>query len=177
MSSHYKDEEFDVLTALEVARRCETPNLTAIAREYKVDYQRLKRRFKGGSSKSTRQPTNRKLTDEQEDALIEYVKRMDHVGTGARIEMVERSANQILAQAHGDSSTTPPTVGIHWLQRFRERHEDLLLVKQKSMELDRQVSHDPQAFRRYFQMLEQELSSHGIQASGRGSSENVLIVI
>ena len=130
-----------------------------------------------GSSKSTRQPTNRKLTDEQEDALPEYVKRMDHVGAGARIEIVERSANQILAQAHGDSSTTPPTVGIHWLQRFRERHEDLLLVKQKSMELDRQVSHDPQAFRRYFQMLEQELSSHGIQASGRGSSENVLIVI
>ena len=65
---------------------------------------------------------------------------MDRLGVGARLKMVENSADFMLAKTHFDQDP-PPTVGKRWLERFQERHAECISVKQKALDLKRFVSH------------------------------------
>ena len=65
MQSRYHEEEEKIQCALEEAERDTSGkvNIAALAKKHGVDEQRLRRRHKGKSSKITRPPANRKLTD------------------------------------------------------------------------------------------------------------------
>lgn len=56
-------------------------------------------------SRFDRVPTNCKLTDAQEDALENYIKRLDATGTSATLRMVKSSANFLLKNANDDPET------------------------------------------------------------------------
>jgi hypothetical protein len=79
--------EIEANIALALASRdfdTERVNLTALAKEYDVPYLRLKARANGRRSRSTREPTNRALNNEQEAALIIWLQRCDEIGVSAR---------------------------------------------------------------------------------------------
>ncbi|CAD6953869.1 unnamed protein product, partial [Tilletia caries] len=86
MPLSYAELEEKVLTALEEAQAEPRgkPNITAIAKKHGVDAQRLRRRFHGKESKSTRPPTNRKLTDAQEEAILTWIAVLDKLELSAR---------------------------------------------------------------------------------------------
>src|SRR5690606_2708873 len=113
-------------------------NISHAARFYRVPYDRLYRRWKGQPSRSDRPSTNRKLSNEQEQALWLYLKRLDDIGTCALIPIVTDAANFILLRNHDpNAKESPPTVGEKWTRRFLKRHPEFHTVTQKSIEAER----------------------------------------
>ncbi|KAE8213290.1 hypothetical protein CF319_g9184 [Tilletia indica] len=166
MPASYKEEEELILDAVEEAQAIVASgeiklNLSALARKYKVDAQRLARRYAGGESKSTRAPTNRKLTELQEKALLEYIAILDRLEISARMSLIQASADQLLRDAHQDSNTTPPVVGKNWVKNFMKRHPQVHRVKQKPREISR-MTQDRENLSWWFKKLENVVKKQGI---------------
>jgi hypothetical protein len=68
-------------------------------------------------------------------ALITYCNHMDHLCISAELGMVEKVANQLLAWSHTNPTILPPIVGSKWVQRFKWRHLELHMIRQKGQEL------------------------------------------
>ncbi|KAE8224052.1 hypothetical protein CF319_g3001 [Tilletia indica] len=162
MPSKYEEEEERVECAVEEARAVVKPDFSALARKWKVDRLRISRRYQGKNSKSTRAPTNRKLDDDQERALLQYIGILDGLELSARPELVIASANQLLSVAHVGSGP-PPVVGTNWLPNFIKRHEVLHKVKQKSRELTR-MTQDRTTLAKFFKKLKTTVDREGILA-------------
>ena len=84
------------------------PNFKQLAREYGVPYQRLLARLKGRQTRSKRPSTTYKLAKAQDQALYDYIARLDELGVCVRLPMIVSCANYLLQQAH-DSPSPPPT--------------------------------------------------------------------
>jgi len=65
MAEDYYSIENRIQRALDATKREKNPNLSEIARKFDVPYQRLRRRVKGGASRSTRPPAGRRLSESQ----------------------------------------------------------------------------------------------------------------
>ncbi|KAE8233773.1 hypothetical protein CF326_g1192 [Tilletia indica] len=162
-SLQYAAEEDKLQCALEEAQSVapKKPNIASLAKKHGVDEQRLRRRFQGRHSRSTRPPANRKLSNDQENAILAWIHVLDTLELAARPSLIEASANQLLREGHTDSDTLPPTVGENWVRNFIWRHPDLALVKQKSQELLR-MSHDKNTCAKFFHKLKEVIAEHGI---------------
>jgi len=110
----YAQEEMDIAHALYSIGGEPKPNFSALARNFAVPYHRLRRRFSGQPSRSTRTPAGKRLTEVQESELFDQISRSGY-------KNIEHFANQILERDHvGDQS--PQTVNYKWCQRFARRH-------------------------------------------------------
>src|SRR5271155_4274553 len=103
---YYGEEQVD--KALEAFSNGEYASLAAAARAFNLTPRQVQRRHKGGDSRSTRPPTNRRLTADQEIALYAYIEHAGRMGLSPTIAQVEKSANFLLRKAHDDPSTPPP---------------------------------------------------------------------
>ncbi|OCK79505.1 hypothetical protein K432DRAFT_299703 [Lepidopterella palustris CBS 459.81] len=81
----------------------------AVAGELDVPYKRLLTRFHGRLSKSTRPPTNRKLTEEQQSALCRYLGTLGEMYTSATRKQCHATTKS-LARSHGSKLGSLPTV-------------------------------------------------------------------
>jgi hypothetical protein len=63
---------------------------------------------------------------------------------------VSHAANSILRQDHIEEGPAP-TVGDHWPRRFLNRHPELRKAKQKPLELQRKLAHDPVVISNWFE--------------------------
>ena len=100
------------------------PTITAAARAYDVPCGRLQRRVRGGNSKSTK-PSHRALTEEQEQAVADYIGQLEGVETWARLPTIRDVANQMLKKARSDPSAETRIVGECWPRRFLARYPQL----------------------------------------------------
>jgi hypothetical protein len=89
------------------------PNLSKIAREFAVLYQRLRARWNGRKSLNQRVPNSRRLTFAQEDALCKYIDYLDRVAASVNHTQIETAANSILRKAHVNPSIKLPKIGDH----------------------------------------------------------------
>jgi len=114
-SESYEAVEAQIQKAIEhlLESEEESPNLSAVAREFNVPCQRLRAQLNGRESKMKRQAANTKLDKEQELAVCQYLDRLDMIGTSARLQMITSCANAILRDSHCDSILPAPIVGEH----------------------------------------------------------------
>jgi hypothetical protein len=95
--------------------------ITVLATTFDVPYQRLRRRLQGSESRSTRSPTNIRLSSDEEEVLLTYMRRYERLGVHIRVRAVTISANSILRRSH--VGTKPLlTVTTNWTSRFLKRH-------------------------------------------------------
>ena len=130
-------------------------NCSAAARAYDVPERTLQRRWNGGASRSTRASVNKALTDAQEQAIREYIARLDAVNMSARPRMIVGAANYLL-------KFEDRKVGHQWLSRFLKRNPDFHVRKQKPLAADRKNSHNVADMQSYFQKLETAMKEKGI---------------
>jgi Tc5 transposase DNA-binding domain len=123
--------------------------VAVVARAHGADRQRVCRRLKGIGGRTTKKPVNYKLSDVQEAALIQYIRTLDEIGMGIRQEQLVSTANSILKQDYIGGGESP-VVGEHWSYRFLHRHPELYKMKQKPIELERKIAHDPVLIRDWF---------------------------
>lgn len=118
----------------------ERPNIAETAREWNASKHRVHRRLRGIGSRSSRKPTNTKLSEAQRTLLLQHVLNSDERGKPTRYDYVSKVANEVLKEDHKEDSPAP-VVGRHWARRFLDRHPELHEAKPRPGELERKLAH------------------------------------
>jgi Tc5 transposase DNA-binding domain len=147
---------------LEEHEEGERLNVAAKARELGVHKDRLHRRLKGVGPRTGRIAANRKLSAVQEASLMRYILSLDEIGLSIRYDQISSVANAILAEDHTDDGPAP-SIGPHWARRFLSRRPELHKAKQKPLELERKLAHDPEVLSSWFQCFQQLVEQYSVQ--------------
>jgi len=116
------------------------PNIAAMARELDVPIDRLRARFKSRQSRQ-RPPPNRKLREDQEERLCDYLTKVDAMGIAPRYCHLNKYANSILNHSHDDPDTPPPTVSNSSTLRFLKKHPEFHHGKPKTLDINGKIAH------------------------------------
>ncbi|KKA22239.1 hypothetical protein T310_3734 [Rasamsonia emersonii CBS 393.64] len=147
--------ESRIQEALKKASCQKKPNISALAREFDVPRKRLHERFKGRPPRTAKIPRNKVLDDQQEKAIIRWIRQLDSLHSPPTPKMIECCANQILQRNVLSVSKPAPRVGETWVYRFIQRlPDDLHLIKQKPIEKDRLGAEDIGILTHWFDLLE-----------------------
>ena len=160
----YEEVEIRIKAAVSfiLARPDEHINVAEIARTYEIPVARLRGRLQGRQSRQDRPGANRKLSEDQELAVCQYLDRLHTIGTSARIPMVSSCANAILGYGH-TGQDPPPRVGDHWASRFLDRHPEYHIRKRKLIDADRKNAHQPDNIRAWFEKYITVCQEYNIQ--------------
>jgi hypothetical protein len=82
------------------------------AKEFKVNKYRVYRRLKGIGPRSSQKPVNSKLSEVQEETLIQYILCLDEIGQLICYNYISNVANDILKEDYQQDNSTS-TVGAH----------------------------------------------------------------
>ncbi|EED14599.1 conserved hypothetical protein [Talaromyces stipitatus ATCC 10500] len=138
--SLYKAEEDLIAEILGAWQHEKKPNFSELSRKYGVSRKKLSRRWNGLPSRSTRPPTNRVLSLDQEKAIFLWLEYLDNIGASPTSEQIEASANYLLAKDFTGSGE-PPRVGKMWTYDFQNRlPEKYVRIIQKPQEKERTAS-------------------------------------
>ena len=176
MSENYAEIEERVQSACKRYFENEEPNIALLARDYAVPQGRLRARIHGRPSKSARPACNQLLSEAEELAVCLYLKRLDTIGTSARILMLTGCANAILSRrdkshfsySNSESESNFTTleesrkVGPNWTAQFLERHPEFHIRKQKTLDIDRKKAHNPDDLLEWFRGYKSICDEYGV---------------
>ena len=98
------EQEGSVLLAIEDIRNKQIPSVAAAATEFNIPRSTLRRRLAGATNRSETRANNHKLTEIEEQSLIQWVVSMDTRGAPPRQSHMEVMANLLLTER----GLTPP---------------------------------------------------------------------
>ncbi len=122
------------------------PTAVAAAADHGVKVRTLQRRLQGYGSLYTRSINSKTLNPAQEQALFEYIYRLDRIGMSPTPKMLRSSANYIL-RCHDQADRQ---VGPNWVTRFLQRNPHLLKRKQNPLAVERKLTQDVETMERHF---------------------------
>ena len=114
---------------------------------------RIRRRLKNIGPRTSRKSTNYKLTEVQERTLLQYILSLDEIGQSIRYDYVSKVTNDILKEGHIEEGLTS-VINDHWTKCFLNRHPKLHKTKQKPLELERKLVHDPDLVQNWFERFQ-----------------------
>ncbi|EED20634.1 conserved hypothetical protein [Talaromyces stipitatus ATCC 10500] len=133
-SEKYKEEENRISEALEMLRKNPKQKIKPLARQFGVDYQRLRRRVLGGTSQLNRRPAHKRLTEDQERAIILWMHDLDDRGIPPTVRMIKNYVDKVLQNMH-PGADNPPQLGDRWVYRFLKRlPKEYVKMKQKTID-------------------------------------------
>jgi hypothetical protein len=147
-----------ILLALQALRNDPKLKLRRAAEIYKVGRMILWRRQKGIQSRSDWVPTSRKLSDLEEQIIVQFILDLDSRGFPPRLRGVEEMANRLLA----DRNASP--VGKRWASNFVKRHKELKTRFFRKYDYQRAKCEDPTAIRNWFRLVENTIAKYGIRS-------------
>ncbi len=151
MSSTYRITQDCISDAINALHDGNYSNATAAARAFGMDPRTVQQRLHGGASKSLQLPTNRALNSEQEQAIKDYIQRLDEQDVSAKVTMIRAAANYILTKSHSDHLTPPPQISENWTRRFLARNPEFYKKKQKPLAVERKNAHNENDFMECFE--------------------------
>ncbi|KAF4946617.1 hypothetical protein F66182_18582, partial [Fusarium sp. NRRL 66182] len=136
----YKEEEILIAKILSAYRDKKKPNFSKLERDYGVSRRKLSRAWNNLPSRSTRAPTNRLLSPDQEKALFMWLEYLDNIGAPPTNAQNEESANYLLGKEFTGSGE-PPRAGKNWIYDFLDRlPEQYVRIVQIPQERERTAS-------------------------------------
>ncbi|RKK11087.1 hypothetical protein BFJ65_g15079 [Fusarium oxysporum f. sp. cepae] len=130
--------------------------LRPAARLYQVDYYALRRRQKGIQSRRDTIPNSRRLSDLEEQIIVQFILDLDSRGFPPRLRGVEEMANRLLA----DRDASP--VGKRWASNFVRRQPDLKTRFFRKYDYQRAKCEDPTIIRDWFRLVKNTIAKYGI---------------
>lgn len=152
----YLAREARISKAIEVLRTGEYTIVAPCAVAFDVSRRTLNNRWNGMASKSTRIPAKKRLTEEQEQSVIDYLTRNHERGMALAVKRVEEAANFILGEGFR-------AVGKQWFKRFLKRHPDLKRRRQRTLASERKDAFNVEELEYYFKQLKHVCDAFGIQ--------------
>jgi hypothetical protein len=162
MPDTYEEVEARIQRVLDSIPSDCTPNISRLARDNDVPYQRLRARYHGRKTLSERSGGHFKLNESQNFVLREFVRFLDQLGVSARVAHVVRCANTILQADHADPSLPPPTVTTRWAKAWINRQEDIFVRRQRHLDLNRALAHDIDGIQKWFDGFIKLVTDYGI---------------
>jgi hypothetical protein len=152
------NEEARILLALQALQNNPKLKLRRAAEIYKVGPMKLWRRRKGILSIHDTIPKSRKLSDLEEQIIVQYILDLDSRGFPPRHRGVEEMANRLLA----DRDASP--VGKRWAINFVKRQPELKTRLFRRYDYQRARCEDPTIIRNWFRLVQNTIAKYGIRS-------------
>jgi hypothetical protein len=152
------NNEARILLALQAYQADPKLSLRRAAKIYNVYFQTLHYRSQGRQARSDCIPNSRKLSDLEEQVIVQYILDLDSRGFPSRHRDVEEMANRLLA----DRDASP--VGKRWTINFIKRHPELKTRFQRKYDYQRAKCEDPIAIRNWFRLVQNTIAKYGIRS-------------
>jgi hypothetical protein len=150
------NKEANILLALQALQNDPNLALRRAAKIYKAPYSSLWRRYHGIAARCDLVPKSRKLSDLEEQIVIQFILDLDSRGFPPRLRGVEEMANRLLA----DRGASP--VGKCWASRFVKRQPELKTRFCRKYDYQRAKCEDPTIIRNWFRLVENTIAKYGI---------------
>ena len=154
----YKEGRLEL--AIQAYQRGEIRSYTKAAATYDIPRNTIKRRISGVPPQRGSISKNRLLIPTEEESLVQWVLSLDRRGMPPRIAVVRDMAQLLLTKRGG--SNTPSQVGIHWVQRFINRHNELKSKYSRKHDYQRAQTEDPDLIRKWFKHVQNTIAEYGI---------------
>jgi hypothetical protein len=150
--------EADIILALQAYEADPKLSLRRAAKLYDVHFQTLHFRSQGRQAREDYIPSSRKLSDLEEQVIVQYILDLDSRGFPPRHRDIEEMANRLLA----DRDASP--VGKRWAINFIKRQPQLKTRFQRRYDYRRAQCEDPTTIRNWFRLVENIIAKYGIHA-------------
>ncbi|RJE17622.1 Pogo transposable element [Aspergillus sclerotialis] len=154
------EQEGKILLALQGFEKGQFRSLYAAAETFGVSYTTLRNRARGRTSRVDTRANSHKLTQLEEDSLVEWIFSIDSRGAAPRPATIREIANILLA-ARG--SNPPLTVGVNWALSFIKRRDELRTRFSRRYNYQRALNEDPKSLREWFTTVRRVIDENGIQ--------------
>jgi hypothetical protein len=148
-----------MLLALQALQNNPKLSLRRAASIYTVSWKTLGRRQKGIQSQCDTITKSRRLTDLEEQILIQFILDLDSRGFPPRLRGVKEMADQLLADRDA------PPVGTRWASNFVKRHLDLKTRFFRKYDYQRAKCEDPTIIRKWFTLVANTIAKYGIRSN------------
>jgi hypothetical protein len=133
------------------------------ANTYEVSHTTLRARLQGRVPRQEIRSANLKLTDTEEQTLVNWILSMDGRGLPVRIASIRDMANLLLQKRTGTDASSTRTVGPRWAYNFVRRHDSLRTRYNRKYDYKRALCEDPKAIRDWFRLVQNTVTKYGIQ--------------
>ena len=150
--------EAKTLLALQALQNNPKLSVRRAAKMYEIDDRRLRRRQQGIQSRRDWIPKSRKLSDLEEQIIVQLVLDLDSRGFPSRLLYVEDIANSLRANCNA------PPVGKRWAYNFVKRQLELKTCRFRRYDYQRAKCEDPTIIRSWFRLVENTIAKYGIRS-------------
>ena len=150
--------EARILLALQALQNNPKLSTRQAATIYKVYYRTLQRRRNGMQARCDSIPNSRKLSDLEEQIIVQFVLDLDSRGFPSRLRFVEEMANSLLADRD------KPPVGKRWAHNFVKRQPELKTRIFRRYDYQRAKCEDPTIIRGWFRLIQNTIAKYGIRS-------------
>ncbi len=162
MGPNHVEQEGRLQLAIQAMDNGTIKHLKAAARLYDVSRDTLRRRRAGTIARHEMSAPTRKLTDSEEEVLVNWILDMDSRGYSPRVAEVRRKANILLEERTQSTDIDPPTVGHNWATNFTKRRPELCSKYQRKKDHQRAKCEDPKIIGDWFKLVENVKSKYGV---------------
>ena len=152
-----QSKEANVISALHALDRDPKLSIREAARIYTISDRTLRRRRNKIPSRADTIPKSRKLTNEEEIHLIQYILDLDSRSQPPRLRDVEAMANRLLELRHDIP------VGRNWVASFIKQHPELATRLSRQIDYQRVQCEDPDKYQAWFDLVRNTIAKYGIQ--------------
>ncbi|KAJ0129784.1 Early endosome antigen 1 [Fusarium oxysporum f. sp. albedinis] len=147
-----------ILLALQAIQNNPKLKVRRAADIYKVNRCTLQRRHNGIQSRRDYIPKSRRLSNLEEQIIVEFILDLDSRGFPSRLRFVEEMANSLLA----DRNASP--VGKRWAHNFVKRQPELKTRLFRRYDYQRAKCEDPTIIRGWFRLIQNTIAKYGIRS-------------
>jgi hypothetical protein len=151
-----KNDESQVLLALQAMRQDPTLSARTVGKLFDVDHQKLSRRKRGMQSRRDISANSLKLDKLEDQTIVQYILDLDSQGFPPRLSSVEDMANRLLAERDARR------VGTRWASRFVARHPELKTRLNRKYDYQRAKCEDPEIIRGWYMLVQNTIAKYGI---------------
>jgi hypothetical protein len=148
--------EARIILALQALKNDQTLSLRAAAKIYKVSPATLMRRRAGKPARRDTTPNLRRLTDSEEEAIVQYILGLIARAFPPRLRGVEDMANRLLRERDA------PPVGKLWAHNFVKRKEKIRTRWSRRYDYQRAKCEDPKVIGEWFALVQNVKAKYGI---------------
>jgi hypothetical protein len=128
------------------------------AKIYEIDERRLRRRQNSIQSRRDNIPNLRKLSDLEEQIIVQFLLDLDSRGFPSRLHFVEEMTNSLLT----DRNAAP--VGNRWAHNFVKRQPELKTHLFWKYDYQRAKCEDPSIIRGRYRLVQNAIAKYGIRS-------------
>jgi hypothetical protein len=153
-------QEGRILLAIKAIKNQEISSIREAARRFDVPRATLQDRLRGYQFRHEARANSHKLTQTEEESLIQWILSMDLRGNPPRPSLAKDMANLLLASR---GTTPPPTVGVNWVSNFIKRYEDTIASRfSRRYDYQRAQCEDPTVIKEWFDSVQRVVTQYGI---------------